>query len=100
MEGVVRAKLLAVSQEGLVAASDALLHLDDATLGHSHHPEAHLRHYDDLLALENTHATSDSSTLPFGYKVGKHISMAFLSTRSLVRLLLIELGQVELKLLK
>lgn len=70
VEGVVRAKLLAVSQEGLVAASDALLHLDDTTLGHSHHPEAHLRHYDDLLALEDTHDTSDSSTLPFGYKVG------------------------------
>ncbi|XP_045135466.1 uncharacterized protein LOC123518624 [Portunus trituberculatus] len=69
VEGVVRAKLLAVNQEGLVAASDALLHLDGSSKGYSNFPKDHLHNYEDLLALENRHNSGSSSQLPYGYKL-------------------------------
>lgn len=69
VEGVVRAKLLAVNQEGLVAASDALLHLDGSSKSYSNIPEDHRRNYEDLLALENRQDNGGSSQLPYGYKV-------------------------------
>ncbi|XP_071540018.1 uncharacterized protein [Panulirus ornatus] len=63
MRGIHRARLLAVSQQGLEAVSEVYLHLNDVSKGHPHAGDT--LDYEDPLHEEEM----PSSVVPYGYKL-------------------------------